>query len=225
VATAGAVPGGRCACPGLHGLVQLPQSRDLGRTPRSDYHEKGCFRFGHDDDPVLPDLRLDVVLPERHDGALHNHQLRLQRDPEDCRSLEDEGIRMVATRRPLGSRIQSPPPAYNSGEEHHDLQQRTSQESSPDNDDWICLFEDRLRSPSPTRRSRLRPQADQNVRRGRRGLFPLLHRKTSAEAGPGDLSHPVQRSRREVSPSSSALQAETTVGGRCVSSSQPAFST
>jgi hypothetical protein len=31
-----------------------------------------------------------VVLPERHDGALHNHQLRLQRDPEDSRPLEGD---------------------------------------------------------------------------------------------------------------------------------------
>jgi hypothetical protein len=172
VATAGAVTGGRCTCPGLHGLVQLPQSRNIGRTPRSEYHDKGCFRFGHDDDPFLRNLRLDVVLPERHDGALHDPQLRLQRDPEDSRSLEREGIRMVATRRPLGSRVQSPPPPYGSGEKHHDLQPRTSRESSSDDDNddnWICLFEDRRLSPSPTRRSRLRPRGDQNVRRGRRG--------------------------------------------------------
>jgi hypothetical protein len=161
VVTAGAVTGGRCACAGIHGLIELPQSRDFGRTPRSDYHEKGCFRFGHDDDPILRDLRLDLVLPERHDGALHNHQLHLQRDPEDSRALEGEGIRMVATRRPLGSRVQSPPPPYDSGEEHHDIQQRTSRESSPDVNDRICLFEDRHRSPSNTRRSRLRPRGDQ----------------------------------------------------------------
>jgi hypothetical protein len=118
---------------------------------------------------ILSDLRLDVVLPERHDGALHDPQLRLQRDPEDSQSLEREGIWMVATRRPLGSRVQSPPPPYNSGEEHHDLQPRTSRESSSSDDDWICLFEDRLRSPSPTGRSHLRPRRDQNARRGRRG--------------------------------------------------------
>jgi hypothetical protein len=134
-------------------LYNSPNQEILG-----DYHEKGCFRFGHDDDPVLRNLQLDVVLPERHDGALHNPQLRLQRDPEDNRVVEREGIRMVATRRPLGGRIQSPPPPYNSGEEHHDLQQRASRESSPNVDDWICLFEDRHRSPSTTRRSQLRPE-------------------------------------------------------------------
>jgi hypothetical protein len=77
-------------------------------------------------------------------GLFYNHQLRLQRNPEDSRALEGEGIWMVATRRPLGSRVQSPPPPYDSGEEHHDIQQRTSRESSPDVDDWICHFQDRL---------------------------------------------------------------------------------
>jgi hypothetical protein len=67
VVTAGAMPGGRCACAGVHGFVQLPESRDFGRTPRSDYHEEGCFRFRHDDDPVLRDLRLAVVLPDRYE--------------------------------------------------------------------------------------------------------------------------------------------------------------
>jgi hypothetical protein len=43
VATAGAMPGGRCACAGVHGPVQLPKSRDFGRTPGSDYHEEGCL--------------------------------------------------------------------------------------------------------------------------------------------------------------------------------------
>jgi hypothetical protein len=70
-------------------------------------------------------------------------QLRLQRDPEDSRPVEGERIRMVATGRPLGSRIQSPPPPYDSGREHHDFQQRTSRESSSDddNDDWVCFAE------------------------------------------------------------------------------------
>jgi hypothetical protein len=74
------MPGSRCACAGVHAPVQLPESRDFGRTPRSEYHEEGCFRVGHDDDPVLRDLWLEVVLPERHGGALHNSELRLQRD-------------------------------------------------------------------------------------------------------------------------------------------------
>jgi hypothetical protein len=125
------MPGGRCACAGVLGPVQLPESRDFGRTPGSDYHEEGCLCVCHDDDPVLRDLWLDVVLPERHEGALHNPELHLQRDPEDSRVMEREGIRVVAARRSLGSRIQSPPPPYHSGEEHHGLQQGASRASSP----------------------------------------------------------------------------------------------
>jgi hypothetical protein len=140
VATAGTMPGGRCACVGVHGPVQLPESRDFGQTPGSDYHEEGCLCVCHDDYYVLRALRLDVVLPERDHGALHDHELHLQCDPEDNRIMEREGIRVVAARRPLGSHIQSPPPPYDSGEEHHCLQQGASRASSPDVDEWVSAM-------------------------------------------------------------------------------------
>jgi hypothetical protein len=168
VATAGTMPGGRCACAGVHGPVQLPESRYFGQTPGSDYHEEDCLCVCHDDDPVLCDLWLDVVLPESHDGALHNPELRLQHDPEDSRSMEGEGIRLVAARRPLGSRIQSPPPPYHSSEEHHDLQQGASRESSPDVDEWVSTYKGGRRIHSATRRSRVRSRLNKNAGRGRR---------------------------------------------------------
>jgi hypothetical protein len=145
-----------------------PPIKRFWENPRSDYHEKGCFRFGHDDDPFFAIFSWTWFYLSAMMGLftiinyIFSVTLRIV-------ALEREGIRMVATRRPLGSRVQSPPPPYDSGKEHHDIQQRTSRESSPDVDDWICLFEDRHRSPSTARRSRLRPRGDQNARRGRRG--------------------------------------------------------
>jgi hypothetical protein len=102
-----------------------------------------------------------------NDGALHDHALRLQRDPEDNRVTEREGIRVVAARRPLGSHIQSPPPPYNSGEEHHGLQQGASRASSPDVNEWVSTWED-ITSPSTARRNRIQPRRNKNAGRGRR---------------------------------------------------------
>jgi hypothetical protein len=155
VETAGTMPGGRCACVGVHGPVQLPESRDFGQTPGSDYHEEGCLCLCHDDHSVLRALRLDVVLPERDHGALHYNELHLQRDPEDNQIMEGKRIRVVAARRPLGSQVQSPPPSYDSGEEHHGLQQGASRASSPNVDKVVSAWHDRQRSPSAARRNRV----------------------------------------------------------------------
>jgi hypothetical protein len=79
----------------------------------------------------------------------------LQRDPEDNRIVESERIWVVAARRPLGRHVQSPPPPYDSGEEHHGLQQGASRESSPDVDEWVSAWHDRQSSLTVARRNRV----------------------------------------------------------------------
>jgi hypothetical protein len=55
-----------------------------------------------------------------------------ERDPENDWIMDRERIRMVAARQPLGRHVQSPPPPYDSGEEHNGFQQGASRETSPD---------------------------------------------------------------------------------------------
>jgi hypothetical protein len=79
----------------------------------------------------------------------------LQNDPEDDRivELERERIWVVAARQPLGRQVQSPPPPYDSGEEHHGLQQGASRESSPDAG-WDGAWYDQPSGPAIARRNR-----------------------------------------------------------------------
>jgi hypothetical protein len=83
--------------------------------------------------------------------------------PENNRIMEREGIRVVAARRPLGIHIKSPPPPYDSGEEHHGLQQGASRASSPDVDEWFSAWEDRQQSPSTTRRNRVQSRRNKDA--------------------------------------------------------------
>jgi hypothetical protein len=109
-----------------------------------------------------------MVLPERADWALHDNELHLQRDPEDDRIEVREGIRVVAARRPLGRHVQSPPPPYDSGEEHHGLQQGASRESSPDaSHGWASAWCDQQGGPAITRRNRVQSRRDKEAKRRR----------------------------------------------------------
>jgi hypothetical protein len=102
VETAGTMPGGHCSCISVYGSVQLPESSDFGQTPGSDYHGEGCLCVCHDNYSFLCALRVDVVLPKRAHGALHENKLHLQRDPKDDRIAERERIRVVADWRAFG---------------------------------------------------------------------------------------------------------------------------
>jgi hypothetical protein len=95
-----------------------------------------------------------VVLSERDHADLHHNELHLQRDPENDWTAEREMIRMVAARRPLGCHVQSPPPPYDGGEEHHGFQQGASRESSPNESyGWAGAWCEQQRDPAAARRN------------------------------------------------------------------------
>jgi hypothetical protein len=64
--------------------------------------------------------------------------------------------------------VQSPPPPYDSGEEHHGLQQGASGESSPDaSHGWASAWYNQQRDPALTRRNRVQSRQDKEAKQGR----------------------------------------------------------